>query len=104
MFDQLIESEPVGAEFKSRRNYFLTSTAVVGILFISAVVISIYASDYGIGSARLDLSEMLAPVDMAAAEPEPAKPKAPSNPAISWASLLPKCLAATTTSLYPTVQ
>ena len=80
MFDQLIESEPVGAEFKSRRNYFLTSTAVVGILFISAVVISIYASDYGIGSARLDLSEMLAPVDMAAAEPEPPKPRSPSAP------------------------
>ena len=80
MFDQLIESEPVGAEFKSRRNYFLTSTAVVGILFISAVVISIYAADYGIGSARLDLSEMLAPVDMAAAEPQPPKPRTPSAP------------------------
>ena len=80
MFDQLIESEPVGAEFKSRRNYFLTSTAVVGILFISAVVISIYASDYGIGNAQLDLTEMLAPVDMARVEPEPPKPRTPSAP------------------------
>ena len=80
MFDQLIESEPVGAEFKSRRNYFLTSTAVVGILFISAVVISIYASDYGIGNAHLDQTEMIAPVEMAAVAPEPPKPRAPTAP------------------------
>lgn len=78
MFDKLIESEPVGAEFKSRRSYFVTSTAVVGLLFISAVVISIYASDYGIGNAHLDLSELLAPVEMAATAPEPPKPRAPS--------------------------
>lgn len=80
MFDKLIESEPVGAEFKSRRSYFLTSTAVVGILFITAVVISIYASDYGIGNAHLDITEMLAPVEMAAVAPEPPKPRAPTNP------------------------
>ncbi len=80
MFDKLIESNGEGAEFKSRRSYFLTSTAVVGILFISAVVISIYASDYGIGNAHLDVSELLAPVEMAAVAPEPPKPRAPSAP------------------------
>lgn len=87
MFDKLIESEPVGAEFKSRRTYFLTSTAVVGLLFISAVVISIYASDYGIGSGSLDISEMLAPVEMAAAAPEPPKPRTPTNPTQSKSAL-----------------
>lgn len=87
MFDQLIESEQVGAEFKSRRNYFLTSTAVVGILFVSAVVISIYASDYGIGNAHLELSEMLAPVDMARVEPEPPKPRTPAAPSQSKSTL-----------------
>lgn len=78
MFDKLIESNGEGAEFRSRRSYFLTSATVVGILFASAVVISIYASDYGIGNANLDMSQLLAPVEMAAVAPEPPKPRAPT--------------------------
>jgi len=80
MFDKLIESNGEGAEFKNRRSYFITSTAVVGILFLTAVVISIYAADYSLGNMRLDLIEMIAPVEMAQAEPEPPKPRAPSTP------------------------
>lgn len=76
----MIESNGEGAEFKSRRSYFLTSTAVVAVLFVTAVVISIYASDYGVGSANLNLSELLAPVEMAAVAPEPPKPREPSAP------------------------
>ena len=49
MFDRLIESEPAGADLKNRRNYFMVSTAIVGILFLTAVVISIYASGYSLG-------------------------------------------------------
>ena len=38
MFDKLVESDATGAEFKNRSRYFLVSTVVVGILFLTAVV------------------------------------------------------------------
>lgn len=71
MFDQLVESEPEGAEFKNRRRYFLLSSVVVGILFSTAVVISIFAADYGLGTGNFELVEMIAPDDMAPVDPEP---------------------------------
>ncbi|MFM9905955.1 MAG: energy transducer TonB [Pyrinomonadaceae bacterium] len=70
MFDKLIESEPEGADFKNRSSYFMVSSLVVGILFVTAVVISIYAGDIGLGTQDFELTEMLAPVDMAATAPE----------------------------------
>lgn len=73
MFDKLIESEPAGADFKNRRTYFMVSTAIVGILFLTAVVISIYASDYSLGSGGFELEALVAPVEMAAPAPEPPK-------------------------------
>ena len=73
MFDRLIESEPAGADLKNRRNYFMVSTAIVGILFLTAVVISIYASDYSLGSGGFELEALVAPVEMAAPAPEPPK-------------------------------
>ena len=79
MFDKLIESEPEGAEFKNRRSYFLTSSVVVGFLFLTAVVISIYAADFGLGKDGLELTEMIAPVDMATTEPAPPKPRIPTS-------------------------
>lgn len=79
MFDQLIESEPEGADFHNRRTYFLTSSVVVGILFLSAVVISIYAADFSLGNRGLELAELLAPVEMAATEPEPVQPRMPAS-------------------------
>ena len=94
MFDKMIESQTEGAEFKNRRGYFLVSSVVVGILFMTAVVISIFAADFGLGSSSFELAEMIAPVDMAAAEPEPPKPRSltacfiPTRPrrfaSISW--------------------
>jgi len=75
MFDKLIESNTVEAEFKPRRSYFLVSTVVVGILFLTAVVISIYAGEIGIGNGDLELSELMAPVEMAAMEPERPQPR-----------------------------
>lgn len=71
MFDKLIVSEPEGAEFKSRRSYFMVSTLVVGVLFGTAVVISIFASDYRLGANTFDLVELIAPPNMIATEPEP---------------------------------
>lgn len=88
MFDKLIVSEPEGADFKNRRNYFMVSSLVVGVLFLAAVVFSIFASDYGLGNRGFELVEMLPPVDMAAAEPEPPRPQTPTSPSRS-ASQLP---------------
>ena len=79
MFDKLIESEPAGADFKNRRRYFMTSSVIVGILFLTAVVISIYAADFGLGKDGLELTEMIAPVDMAIAEPAPPKARVPAS-------------------------
>ncbi len=73
MFEKLVESNGSGADQKNRRRYFLTSSVIVGIVFLSAVVISIYAADFGLGKDGLELTEMIAPVDMAAAKAEPPK-------------------------------
>ena len=87
MFNQLIESEPAGADFKNRRKYFLTSSVVVGILFVTAVVISIYAADIGLGNNGFELAELISPPDMAATEPEPVRPRPPASASPSRSEL-----------------
>jgi TonB family protein len=77
MFDRLIESDTAGAEFKSRRRYFLVSTVVVGALFVSAVVFSIYASEVSLGNDSYELTALLTPVQPPADAPEPPQPQQP---------------------------
>jgi len=77
MFDNLIETETAGNEFKSRTRYFLVSTVAVGILFLSAVLISIFAAEYGIGMSEFDSARFLAPVTVD--KPEPVEEQAPST-------------------------
>jgi len=77
MFDKLIESELAGADVKNRRKYFMVSSVVVGVLFTTAVVISIFAADFGLGNGGFELTEIMAPVEMAAAEPERPQPRPP---------------------------
>ena len=69
MFDKLIESNSEEAEFKPRRKFFMMSSVVVGILFLSAVVFSLYAQNIDLGTDNFELVEMLAPV--ANDEPQP---------------------------------
>ena len=71
MFDKLIESNSEEAEFKPRRKFFMVSSVVVGILFLSAVVFSLYAQDISLGTDNFDVAELIAPVAAAAPEPEP---------------------------------
>ena len=79
MFDKLIESNSEAGEFKPRRTYFMMSSAAVGLLFLAAVVASIYAGDISLGTASLELSELLAPVHTdEAPEPEPAPAARPT--------------------------
>ncbi len=68
MFDKLIESEPESADFKSRWSYFMVSSLIVGIFFVTAVVFSLYAADISLGHDNFVLSTMLTPPDM---EPPP---------------------------------
>ena len=75
MFDKLIESTSEQADTRNRRNYFMVSSLIVGVLFVTAVVISIYAADYGLGNNSFELSMMLPPVEMAAIEPETPRPQ-----------------------------
>jgi protein TonB len=77
MFDKLIESNSAGAEFKPRRKFFMVSSVVVGIVFLSAVVVSLYAQDLDLGTDNFELTALLAPV--AADAPEPPKPRQPKQ-------------------------
>lgn len=72
MFEKMVESGPAGRDLKDRRRYFVVSTLLVGVLFSTAVVISIFAADYGLGGGQLELVEMIAPV-----APEPVAPERP---------------------------
>ncbi len=87
MFDKLIVSDEQGAEFKGRSRYFMVSTVVVGILFVTAVVFSLYAADIGLGNDEFEISMMLAPVTPEA--PEPPKPVEPQEQRPAQQSLLP---------------
>ncbi|PYT00478.1 MAG: hypothetical protein DMF63_07895 [Acidobacteria bacterium] len=71
MFDKLIESNSEQAEFKPRRKFFMVSSVVVGILFLSAVVFSLYAQDIDLGTDNFEMAELLAPVATDAPEPTP---------------------------------
>ncbi|MFL6468986.1 MAG: TonB family protein [Pyrinomonadaceae bacterium] len=79
MFDKLIESDTAGAEFKNRSRYFLVSTVIVGILFLTAVVYSLYAAEIGIGNGNFEIAELISPVAPDAPEPEPQRPQNASN-------------------------
>ena len=88
MFDKLIASDAEGANFKNRRSHFMVSFVVVGVLFLAALVIDIFASDFGLGKGGIELTELVAPPDMVTAEPERPRPSMPATPARST-SLLP---------------
>src|SRR4030095_12024558 len=66
------------------RNYFLVSSLVVGVLFLAAVVFSIFAADYNIGNDNFDMAELIAPVvPIPLTEPQPPRQTAPANPSSS---------------------
>jgi hypothetical protein len=74
MFDQLIVTETESNHIKSRKGYFTVSALVVGIAALVGVVISIFASDFSLGTRDFEMTSLIAPVDMAVA-PEPPKPR-----------------------------
>ena len=72
MFDKYIESSSE-ADQNPRRTYFLVSTIIVGVLFVTGVIASLYAQDIGLGTDEFELSSMLAPIVPEA--PDPPRPE-----------------------------
>lgn len=89
MFDKLIESNSADAEFKPRRKFFMVSSVVVGVLFLSAVVASLYAQNIDLGTDNFDMAELLAPVAADVPEPDPPKPQPQRNNDLQETSELP---------------
>lgn len=75
MFDRLIVSSEGRTRSDGRSRYFLVSSLVVGTLFATAVVLSLYAAEISIGDDRFDMSVMLAPVSAEIPEPERPDPR-----------------------------
>jgi TonB family protein len=79
MFDKLVESDAAGAEFKNRSRYFMVSTVVVGILFLTAVVYSLYAADIGFVRGDFEIAELISPITPDEPEPEPQRAQPQTN-------------------------
>jgi TonB family protein len=63
MFDQLTESNTATQnEAHGRRGYFVVTSLIVGALFLSGVVWSLYGKDIVLGAGDMELSEMVSPV------------------------------------------
>ena len=75
MFDKLVESDTAAADFKNRSRYFMVSSVVVGILFLTAVVYSLYAAEVGLGNGNFDIAELLSPIETT--EPDEQEPREP---------------------------
>lgn len=71
MFDKLIESDSRGAEFKNRGRYFAVSTFLMSILFLAAVMVSIYGAEFDIESNNLEFAQLIAPVVPVEPQPDP---------------------------------
>lgn len=82
MFDVLVETNGSRADARGRRKYFAVSALLVGALFLSAVIVSIYAADFDIGG-DLDMARMLVaqiePPERVTEEPQPRQPAAGST-------------------------
>lgn len=71
MFDKLIESNSKGTNTSDRRGYFAVSTFFMSLVLIAGLLASIYGANFDIGNGDLDVSQLLAPLETNAPEPEP---------------------------------
>lgn len=89
MFERLIVTEPETANIKNRRGYFMVTSVVVGAVFLAAVVVSIFAADFTIGSKGFEMVQLIAPVDIARPEPPQPRPEPQPQTSAPSASKLP---------------
>lgn len=79
MLDQLIESKKNAAEKKRLGRYLLTTLMLVSALALSGVLWSLFAKDYAMGGANLELSAVVAPIPVVKNEPEPEPVRQPEK-------------------------
>jgi hypothetical protein len=77
MFNNLIESSSHRKEFKRRGSFVLFTTATYVLLLVITGVVSIYAYDARLEDQSLEVVVTLAPIDVAA--PQPEHPRAPTT-------------------------
>ncbi len=71
MLDQLVESKNNSGENSRRGGFLLTTFVVMIAILLSALIYSLFAKDYGLGSGDLELSSLVAPVPVAEEDPPP---------------------------------
>ncbi len=73
MLDQLVESSSHRKETARRGGFMLSTLVVVGSIFLSGILWSLFAKDLKIGDGNLEISTLVAPVpEDAPRQPEPA--------------------------------
>jgi len=77
MLDQLVESKSNARENSKRSGFMLTTTIIALSLLLGGWVYSLFAQDYGMGGDDLELSTLVAPVQLPDNEPPP--PPAPED-------------------------
>lgn len=73
MLDQLIESKEHNKENARRSGFLITTLGVLVAVLMSGWTYSLFAKNYGMGTGDLELSRLVAPVDV----PEPVPPPKP---------------------------
>lgn len=63
MFDQLLETEPKGAEVKNRKGYFIISSIALFSILFTALIVSLFAVDLNLDMNDIDMVELVAPID-----------------------------------------
>lgn len=77
MLDHLVESNDHTRENKRRGGFLLSAFLVVGTVFLSGILWSLFAKDLGLNAGDLEMSALIAP--LAIAEEQPPLPDAPKK-------------------------
>jgi len=75
MLDQLVESKSNARETTRRSGFLLTTFIILTAILISGWLYSLFAIDYGLGAGDLELSTLVAPVQIAEEAPPPPEPE-----------------------------
>jgi len=74
MFDKLVESQPEGADKQNRKTYFLVTGLALSFTLSAALVVSLFAVDFNLGTDDFAMVELVAPVEMPPDEPKLPEP------------------------------
>ena len=75
MLDQLVESKSNARENTRKSGFLLTTFIILTSVLIGGWLYSLFAMDYGLGSGDLELSTLVAPVQIAEEAPPPPEPE-----------------------------